>query len=427
MQDGRWIKNFSALATSENRTDALRIAEAGLDAIDTRRVVLENVRLEGEILAVKGERFDLSQFSRIKVVGFGKASCDAALALEEVLGEKIAEGAVIGLKKKACERITTYAGTHPRPSSANVAVGEKIHAMTEDMRGDDLVIVIVSGGGSALLCYPEAECEQGIRLYDASVKSGITISELNTVRKHISELKGGGLAARLYPATVIALIFSDVPGDVFSDVASGPTYLDPTTANDAQAIAVKYGLGEFAFNETPKDPKYFERIHNVVLVSNRTAIDAMAHAAKASGFGVDILSYDLYDEIETVPEKFFASSGDRRFVLGAGEPRMQVKGGGGSGGRNLFLGMQALAHMPADSVFVALASDGLDNSAAAGAIVDAALWEKCLASGLPVGEYLRRFDAYAFFEKLGDGMLVTGPTGANVSDLMIFFTRHGYY
>lgn len=421
--DGRWIKNWNELSTTDNRKSAMMIVEAGLDAIDTKQVIRDSLRIEENKLFVQDKIFDLSEFKRIKVVGFGKASCDAAQALEEVLGSKIAEGAVIGLHKKTCEFIETFEGTHPRPSVQNLEVGKRISEIAENAAEEDLVIVLVSGGGSALLCFPEAECEQGRMLYDASVKSGMPITELNTLRKHISLLKGGGLAKLLYPATVISLIFSDVPGDNYAEVASGPTYKDSTTAADAKKIIEDRNLGNFELIETPKDDKYFEKVHNVVLVSNKIAVEAMSEKASELGFSADILSYDIYDPIRTVADKFISRSEENAAIIGAGEPMMKIEKGGGSGGRNLFLGMTAIGKIPKDSVFISLASDGLDNSDAAGAIIDAAVSDEVAAAGIDMDPYLENYDAYVFFKKLGDGMIMTGPTGANVSDLMLLITK----
>src|SRR3990167_9481914 len=163
----RWIKNFKELATTKNRETALLIAEAGLDAI----------KLENNILLVQGQSFDLSKFKRIKVVGFGKASCDAAMALEKILEDKIKEGVVIGLQKITCDYIQTFVGTHPRPSEVNIEAGKKIFEIADQLNEDDLVIAIISGGGSALLCYPESECTQGRQLYDVFLKCGQTIKK----------------------------------------------------------------------------------------------------------------------------------------------------------------------------------------------------------------------------------------------------------
>ncbi|MCX6747365.1 MAG: glycerate-2-kinase family protein, partial [Candidatus Nomurabacteria bacterium] len=259
----KWIKNLDVLAPSileiENRRFALAVAEAGIEGIATDDVVSRALRLEGDILHVFDKNFDLKLYKRIKVVGFGKASCQAAIALEKILGSRIHEGAVIGLHKIESEYINIYAGTHPRPSEENSVGSERIYKICEEATEDDLVIAIVSGGGSALLCYPDSECDQGRVLYDSFLKSGKTTVELNTVRKHISALKGGGLAKTAYPATVIGLIFSDIPGNHFEDVASGPTYKDASTVEDALTIIKNHDLGEFELTETPKEDKYFEK------------------------------------------------------------------------------------------------------------------------------------------------------------------------
>ena len=422
--DENWIKNFDALATTNKRKLALEIAEAGLDAINTEKVVSNSIKLENNILSVNGEDFDLTNFKRIKVVGFGKASCDAALALEKILGQKIDEGIVIGLHKVTCEYIESFAGTHPRPSPGNVEVGKKIYDMMDKSDENDLIIAIVSGGGSALLCYPNSECDQGIELYDKIIKYKETITKMNTVRKHISILKGGGLAKIAYPATIIGLIFSDVPGDNFDEVASGPTYKDKTTINDALVIINEHNLGHFDLIETPKDDKYFEKVHNFVLVSNKTAVGAMERKAKELGFKTNIVSTELYEEVGEALEKIFGAQKDDTVILAAGEPELEVTKKGGSGGRNLFMGLRALKMKLVDdnSVFIPLASDGMDNSDSAGAVVDRNTLEKVGKLGLNLDDYIDRFDAYPVFQKSGD-MIMTGPTGANVSDLMILLTK----
>ena len=419
-----WIKNFDELATTENRKLALEIAEVGYDSINTEKAVLDAVHLEGDVLKVKGESFDLSKFKKIKVVGFGKCSPDAALALEKVLGPRIDSGVVIGIKKVECKYIETFVGTHPRPSDVNIEPGKKIFELVNGSSVDELVIALVSGGGSALLNYPESECENGKELYEEFLKAGKSISELNNIRKHLSLLKGGGLAKVAYPATVISLIFSDVPGDHFEEVASGPTYKDVTTVEDIKKAIKENNLKDFDLIETPKEDKYFENVHNYVLVSNKTAVEAMAEKAKEMGFKTHIVSTDLYDEVEEALSKIFHEEADDTVVLAAGEPKLVVKKKGGSGGRSLYMSLEEIKLKMIDnkSVFVALASDGMDNSDAGGAIVDHQTLEKFEKLGIDVDDSLERFDAYPVFKKSGD-MIMTGPTGANVSDLMILLTR----
>lgn len=423
-----WIKNFDELATTPNRKNALRIVEAGFDAINTEEVIKSKVKLQNNILTINHEHFDLNNFKNIYVIGFGKSSCDAALALEGILGSKITRGAVIGLSKVDSKYIETFAGTHPRPSEVNAPVGKKIYEMLKDSDFDDLIIVLVSGGGSALLCYPESEWKDGARLYDAFLESGKTISEINTVRKHLSLLKGGGLAKIAFPATVVSLIFSDVPGDIFKDVASGPTYKDETTVSDANKIIVDNNLGEFDLIETPKENKFFEKVHNIVLVSNKTAVEAMAEKAKELNFDVNIISTNLYDDEEKATRKIFSAKKDNTVVLAAGEPKIVIMKKGGKGGRNLHLGLEAIKDEmlnkedAEDSVFISFASDGMDNTDAAGAIVDKNTLEDIKKNNLDIDDYIERFDSYTFFQKTGD-MIMTGPTGANVSDIMILLTK----
>ncbi len=418
----KWIKNFDELANTENRKLALEIAEAGFNAINTEQVIFDSVKLKNNILSIKGEDFDLSKFKKIRVVGFGKASSDAAFALEKVLEGKIKEGVVIGLSKVTCDYIETFAGTHPRSSEANIEAGKKIYEIANNSDEDDLVIALVSGGGSALLCYPESECVQGSTLYDVFLKYGQTITVINTIRKHLSLLKGGGLAKIAYPATVIGLIFSDVPGDRAQDVASGPTYKDETTIHNAEMIIHEYNLGQFDLIETPKDNKYFEKVHNIVLVSNKTAVEAMTQKAKEMGFESNIISTELYDDVDIALKKVLDAKKENTVVLAAGEPNVSITKKGGSGGRNLFMGLKAIRKVDENSVLILLASDGMDNSDAGGAIIDKNTLEKLQKSGLNIDDYIDRFDSYPVFKKLGD-VIMTGPTGANVSDLMILLTR----
>lgn len=420
----KWIKNFEGLATTPNRKLALEIMEAGLNAISTLQVVSSSVNILGDVLLINGKEFNLTKFKKIKVVGFGKSSCEAALALEKILGNRITDSAVIGLEKVDSQYIKTFTGTHPRPSHANAIVGEKIYEIVNGSSEEDLIIVLVSGGGSALLCYGENECNEGVKLYDAFLKSGKTISEINTVRKHISLLKGGGLVKLAYPATVVGLIFSDVPGDVFDNVASGPTYKDNTTIEEAQKIITENNLGEFNLIETTKEDKYFDKVFNFVLVSNKTAVEAMAKKAEEYNLGVSIPSTDLYDETNKVIEKIFSFKKNDSVVLAAGEPSLVVKVKGGRGGRSLHMGLMAIKMqmVDEDSIFIAFASDGMDNSDAAGAIVDNNTIKKSMELGLDVSQSLDFFDSYTFFEKTGD-IIMTGPTGANVSDLMILLTK----
>jgi len=183
------IKNFEELAITPNREIALEIIQAGLNAINTKKVINTSIMLVENILFIKGKPFNLAKYKNIKIVGFGKSSADAAIALEKILGSKITSGAVVSLKKADTKYIETFEGTHPKPSLLNTIAGKKIYDLLSGSSEDDLVIVLISGGGSALLCYGEDEYKQGEKLYDSFFKSGKNIQEMNTIRKHISVLK----------------------------------------------------------------------------------------------------------------------------------------------------------------------------------------------------------------------------------------------
>jgi glycerate-2-kinase len=249
---------------------------------------------------------------------------------------------------------------------------------------------------------------------------------MNTIRKHLSLLKGGGLVKLAYPATVVGLIFSDVPGDDFKDVASGATYKDETTIVEAEKIIKENNLGNFDLIETPKEDKYFDNVFNFVLVSNETAVEAMAKKTQEFELEVNIISTELYDETSIALDKIFYRNDkeNNSVILAAGEPSIIVPKGAGKGGRNLHMALQAIENkmVNENSVFISFASDGMDNSDAAGAIIDKKTIEKVKELDINVEDSLKRFDSYGIFEKSGD-MIKTGPTGANVSDLMLLLNK----
>lgn len=416
------IKNFDALATSKERTDALTIAEAGLQAIDTATVLRNAIELDGSILRVAGQRFDLSRYKHTYVIGFGKVACTAAYTLEQILADRVKEGAVVGLSERVCQTIETYAGTHPIPSAQNYTATKHIEEVARRAKADDLVLVVVSGGGSALLCSSMGECDQGQKLFNAFLQSGGTIEELNTVRKHISHLKGGGLAKALYPATVISLIFSDVPGGDLAAVASGPTCYDESTVADAQAIIDRYNLGTFVLNETPKDLEYFKRVHNIPIVSNMTALSAMQAAARTLGYQADIVSATQYATPEETATLLREQVTEGSIRAMGGETKVTVpEGCHGKGGRNGYLALSMIESLEAGQVFVSIASDGHDNTEVAGAIVDVQTMIKATEIKMTIQEHQAALDSFSFFEAVG-GHITTGMLDSNVSDLLFLLT-----
>lgn len=417
------IKNYDELAYTKGRKDVLDIMEVGYGSIETQSVVYKNVQVEGRTLIIQNKKFDIDAYEHIYIVGFGKVVCEAALALENILQEKISGGAVIGLKSGVCNIIDDYAGTHPIPSSENFDATKHIIEVSKNATERDLVIVIVSGGGSALLCSSQEECDQGQKLYNNFLKTGGTIEELNVLRKHISSLKGGGLATVLYPATVIGLVFSDVPGGDSSVVASGPTYKDTTTIEYARDIIRKYNIDEYELNETPKDDKYFEKIHNFLMLSNTDALRAMSDRAQQLGYQVVVAGDALYGDAQEISDIFYQISSPRTVVLAGGEMKVLVpEGCHGRGGRNDYLALCMLERIKEGQCFASFASDGHDNTDASGAIVDSNTTHALTKLTIDVHQYKVCMDSYSAMKDL-NALIYTGYLESNVSDLMILLNE----
>lgn len=414
------ISNFDSIATNQLRIDALSIIEKGSLAIDTNLLVKRTISLENEVLSIHGHKYKLADYNKVFVFGFGKASCKAVQEIESILGNKIAGGIVIDKHISECNYVKVYKGSHPLPTSYNVEISEKIKDLAESLTEKDLAIIVVSGGGSSLLCLPQSECEQGNELYSSFLKSGGNIKELNILRKHISTIKAGGLAKFLYPATVVSLVFCDVPGDHFGEVASGPTYLDHSTVADAEAILSKHNIENvFRLNETPKEEKYFEKVQNIPLVSNKEALRAMELEAKERGYEVILLGDQIYDTPEVFLKNAYAELKSKSIVLAGGELSIALKKDGGIGGRNLYTATEALDLISENDLFIAYATDGIDNkSVYAGAVVDNETKNKIKSRNLNVKKLHEENKDSELFEEIGE-VIITGDTGSNVSDIYL--------
>ncbi len=425
------IKNAESLATSDLRRSALLIAESGLRAIDTKTAVKKAVSIQGDHLCINESTCSIKAVKRIFVVGVGKCATEAAEALEDMLGDRLAGGIVLDVKLlETCtlKKIKCFSGTHPFPTDANVAITREIVTLLDGLKEDDLVIVIVSGGGSTLLCLPapEATCVEESMIVQELMRAGATIHEINTVRKHMSRARGGHLARYAHPAQVISLIFSDVPGNTIEFVASGPTMKDTTTVSDANMILSKYdilekcGLSNATLIETPKDDIYFQNVMNIMIVSNELALGAMGETAKQLGFISDIRPLYLKDEACEVGKNIIQEIHQRDFgacILAGGETTVTIKGPG-KGGRNQELALSALRSIEPNEVVLTLASDGRDNGEYAGVIIDSVAHDFALKNNLDIEKYLSDNNATLFFEK-GGGLIATGNTGSNVSDLLV--------
>jgi len=429
MNESHKIQNFDELASTHLRSDALTILEEGYKAIETKKVIESQVRLEKAILTVAQKSYDLSTFDRVFLFCIGKCAADAGLVLEEILGEHLTDGVVLDVRGVPLKKLRSAVGTHPFPSAQNIVAAESIGDMLDTTTEKDLVLAVVSGGGSALLCLPnDMKCESTASITQSLMKAGASIQEVNTVRKHMSKIQGGWFAKRAYPAHVVSLIFSDVPGDDMSIIASGPTAKDNTTKEDAERILLKYNvrnncsLPHCEVTETPKEDMYFEKVENILVLTNSTALEAMKKKAQELGYEAHIQTNNQEGEACVFGQSIIMKHVKKRscYIYG-GETTVCVHGEG-KGGRNQEVALSSLLSTKNGGVVVAAASDGWDNSNIAGAIADIHTLEKAKNLGLDVKDHLVRNASYDFFEKTGDG-IQTGRLGSNVADLYMIISE----
>ena len=427
--------------TAAVRRHALRIFQAALAAANPRQAVLRHLTLNENILRAGSRRYRLSAFDRIQVIGAGKAGAAMTGAVERVLGSRIAGGLVnvpdgVSPDKTARpRRIRLNPCGHPVPDDRGHAGAAEILEIASHAGPRDLLICVISGGASAMLPVPAppltlAEKQEVTR---ELLRAGANIHELNTVRKHLSAIKGGQLAAAAYPATVLALILSDVIGDDLDVIGSGPTVPDRSTAADALAVLNKYDvrISPQLLRETPKpgDPA-FAGVQNLIVGSNRLAMDGAAQKARELGYRTLALSSTIDGETRDVARMHAAIAREvvacgrpvRRpaCILSGGETTVTVRGHG-LGGRNqefVLAAALALESCPGGTVFSA-GTDGIDGpTPAAGAIAGAQTIAAARALGLDPQAYLDDNDSYHFFKRT-KSLVITGPTGTNVMDIRL--------
>jgi len=444
------IKKGNTELTRKARTLALESLEHALNAADPKQMIKSKLSLKNSNLRVNGHSFDLKNFRNIYVIGGGKAAGAMAEAIEEKLGSHITTGIVNvphGSKQKT-RIIKLHGASHPLPDNAGTAGTRQMLTIAEQAEKDDLIICLISGGGSSLMPLPRSNIPLKDKqdLTNALLKSGATINEVNTVRKHISDFKGGWLAKKAYPATILNIVLSDVVGDKLDSIASGPAVPDPTRFVDAHKVLEKYGLwvnapssirevlvqgekGRIA--ETPKAGDIaFEKVYNVILGNNRSASLAACTYLKSESVNALLLTATLEGEARNmgallafVAREILASGNPvpkPAGVIAGGETTVTVTGKG-VGGRNQELALATVSKLSGfDGVALAsLSTDGVDGPTdAAGAIVDGETLAQATTLGLDPEEQLRENDSYRFFSKLGD-LIVTGPTGTNVNDISV--------
>ena len=390
-------------------------------------------------------------FERLIVIGFGKASFPMALALDETLGDLIDKGIIItkyGHAPGELRKFRIIEAGHPIPDENGAMGTGEIINLIMGSTAKTLVVTLVSGGGSALFVLPMDDIllQEKQVMTSLLLEAGADISELNAVRKHISRVKGGGLAEKAFPSTIVSLILSDVIGDRLDVIASGPTAPDPTTYTDALAVLEKYGLMEKAppavvrllkagekglLPETPKPwSPVFHHVINSIIGNNRSALEAARLKALDFGLNGEIMADDITGEARKtgkwLARKALAAmleKGEEPFCMVSGGETTVTVTGKGKGGRNMELALAFALEIEGTPGITLLSagSDGTDGPTdAAGAMVDGMTAIRARNMGLDPEAYLRDNDSYTFFRKAG-GLFVTGPTGTNVMDMQFIF------
>lgn len=453
------------------RSDAEAIFRAGVARVDPEPMIASAVRLEpgadGERVLVASTIFDelrlaLPAGGRIFAAGMGKASARMAAGLERALGDALA-GGIVAVKHGHVETlrgIRLIEAGHPTPDEHSARAARAMLGLSGELgvafTADDIVIVLVSGGGSAILCAPA----EGLTLADktgatsALLASGATISEVNCVRKHLSAIKGGRLAAALAPVRVLALVLSDVIGDDLDAIASGPTVPDPSTFSDALEIVRRYGMessmpapvlarlragaaGKIPETPKPGDPA-LAGAKTLLVGTNRIALASAEAEARRRGYQCLVLSSRLQGEAREVAKLFLGMGKDiaasgfplkrPACVIAGGETTVTLRGKG-KGGRNQEMALSFLAELGRsardgdDVCFLSAGTDGNDGPTdAAGAFADLAMHRAAREAGLDPDEFLSENDSYAFFDRIG-ALLRTGPTNTNVCDIQVLLVR----
>ncbi len=437
------------------RRDIRDIFNAGLRAADPNHAMMTHVSVEGETLLTKGAgQYPLERYRRIFVFGAGKAASPMAAALEDLLGDRIDKGLVITKygHGQPLRSISVIEAGHPVPDKAGLAGAERRISLLGETAEDDLVIFLLSGGGSALLPLPR----RGISLAEkqettqALLECGATIHEINALRKHISGIKGGNLAGAAFPSTIITFILSDVIGDDLDVIASGPTVPDRSTFADCVHIMKKYDLSDKipasvvayleegksgAHPETPKPGDLvFRKTETLIIGSSSRSMKAARDAAVEKGYHTLFLSSFIEGEtrdvakVHTAIVKEIIHSGNPlpkpACIVSGGETTVTIRGKG-RGGRNIEFVLAAAMEIEGIEGVVILSggTDGTDGPTdAAGAIADGETLQKARERGLSAAECLKDNDSYRFFKGIDD-LLITGPTMTNVMDIRLMLVK----
>jgi len=421
------------------REDTLEILKSSIKSVDPYNSVKSKFK-ENKII-FNSKTFNISDYKNVYLIGFGKASIGMTQAVCDSI--EVKKGIVITndpLQKIKNSKIKTYLGSHPIPNQNNIDGTDKALDIIKNCKKNDLLIVLISGGGSALFCKPLVDLGDLQKSTDLLLKSGANINEINTIRKHLSHVKGGKIASYTN-CTVISFIISDIIGDPIEFIASGPTYPDTTTFTDAKKILKKYNIEmkipsdvkkkinegiRGVITETPKegDP-IFNKVSNFIIANNKIACNAAQKKAEELGYRSIIITTSLDGEAKYIGKYLidkvinFLNNGKRFVFIAGGESTVKIKGSG-KGGRNQEMVLSCVKQLSdTNVVFSSFASDGIDGiSNAAGAIADGYSYKRALKKELNPDDFLKQNNSYEFFKNLND-LLMTGSTGTNVMDIQI--------
>jgi glycerate 2-kinase len=438
----------SSLRTAPEGVRFARILAASISAVDPGAAVGRFVRRQGTLLTISSRVYDLRLFRRVVMLGLGKASVSMACKLQAILGSRLDIGLVITKHSVAVAHFPfpILEGDHPVPGERSLEMGKKTIALLASLGPEDLLICLISGGGSALVTAPV----DGVSLADtqlltsAMLACGASIEEMNTLRRRLDRIKGGGISKLSKGATIVSLILSDVVGNKLEAIASGPTAPDPTDRSAARSVLEKYKLENDipcsilnSLETSPETPKpgdrTFEKVFNVIVGSNLQSAQAALKQAEFEGFHPYLLRADMQGparenafQLATILRQA-RRTGDPHpapaCIVAGGETTVTLTGGG-KGGRNTELALAAVSELAGfpGVLLATLATDGEDGPTdAAGAVVTGETYHRAARLGLHPGDYLERNDSYSFFSKLDD-LIRPGPTGTNVNDLVFLFT-----
>lgn len=435
----------------QTRDNAIEIYREAVEAANPKKCVQDHVRLNGSVLSIDSTDYNLDNFESVYVISLGKAASPMAKAVEKILKDRLSGGIVVSnsLPHAKFKKLEFYLSSHPVPTERSLNAAQKVISILEKAGGNDLIIFLISGGGSALLELPAA----GISLEDIRkttellLRSGVDKNGLNAVRKHISEIKGGGLLKKALPARVVNLILSNVVSDRVDAIASGYTVPDSSTYFDAcrvvEALDIDHKLPpqvvvhledgrDDKSHETLKEGEYDpEKIQTSIIGSNFISLEAAEKKARELGYNTLILSSQISGEAKDVAkvvasiafdiERFDAPVKKPACVIFGGETTVTVPdNGSGKGGRSTETALSfTMEIIGRDIVGLFCDTDGIDGPIdAAGAICDGQSRLRAREMGVSAREHLLLHNSYDFFDKLGD-LIITGPTGTNVMDIGI--------